>query len=100
MDYQEADHGVSITGVQDYLSDLELGAFTDIKNALINTTDVVAAIHNGWTGTSADIFEKNIIKAGNDMADKISELETMLRTEVEGIQSEILDMDANLVEEE
>lgn len=100
MDYESASHGVNPTGVERYLTDLNLGAFTHIKDALRNTTDVVTAVHNAWQGQSADNFEKNLINAGDKMCDTIDELQTGLRTEVEGIQSQILDMDANLVEEE
>lgn len=100
MDYESASHGVNPMGVQNYLNDLNMGAFAHIKDALRNTTDVAAAVHNGWVGTSADNFEHNIINAGEKMCETIDQIQEMLRTEVEGIQSAILDMDANLVEEE
>lgn len=100
MDFQNATHGVSFTGMETYKTDLQMNTFRRIIDAINNTADVEAAVQSGWMGSAADNFIHNINTGANKMADQIKDIETMLMTELDGIMSQIGDMDANLVERE
>lgn len=100
MDFQNASHGVSFTGMESYKTDLQMNTFRKIIDAINNTTDVESAVKAGWVGTAADNFISNIQTGANKMSDQIKDIESMLMTELDGIMSQIGDMDANLVERE
>ncbi len=100
MDFTNASHGVSFTGMQQYQQELQMNTFRRIRDAINNTSDVEAAVRAGWTGTSADNFIHNLQTGANKMSDQITEIENMLITELNGIMSQIGDMDENLVERE
>lgn len=100
MDFQNATHGVSFTGMQQYKQELQMNTFRKIRDAINNTADIEAAVKAGWVGTSADNFLHNIATGAQRMSEQISEIENMLITELDGIMSQIGDMDENLVERE
>ncbi len=100
MDFENASHGVSFTGMEAYKTELQMNTFRRIRDAINNTSDVEAAVKAGWTGTAADNFINNIQVGANRMSDQITEIENMLITELDGIMSQIGDMDENLVERE
>lgn len=100
MDFQNASHGISFTGMETYKTDLQMNTFRKIIDAINNTHDVETAVKSGWVGTAADNFISNVQTGANKMADQIKDIESMLMTELDGIMSQIGDMDANLVERE
>lgn len=100
MDFQNASHGVSFSGMETYKTDLQMNTFRKIIDAINNTADVESAVKSGWVGTAADNFISNVQTGANKMADQIKDIESMLMTELDGIMSQIGDMDANLVERE
>ncbi len=100
MDFQNASHGISFTGMETYKTDLQMNTFRRIIDAINNTHDVETAVRAGWVGTAADNFISNVQTGANKMADQIKDIESMLMTELDGIMSQIGDMDANLVERE
>ena len=100
MDFQSVDHGISITGMNQYIDDINSIVLNDVATALRNTDDVVAAVRNGWEGAAPEQFIANLNKAKEMMADQLKTLQQAFETELKGIQSQILEMDANLVEEE
>ena len=100
MDFQSADHGVSINGMTQYIEDINTIVLTQVATVLRNTQDVDAAVKKGWTGNSADQFMLNLNKASEQMVETLQQLQQTFETELKGIQSRILDMDANLVDEE
>ena len=100
MDFQSADHGVNIVGMADYIEDINTIVLTQVAAVLRNTSDVEAAVRQGWHGNAPEQFIANINKAKEQMIETLKQLQTTFETELEGIQSQILDMDANLVDEE
>lgn len=100
MDFENATHGVSFAGMEAYKTELQMNTFRKIRDAINNTADVEAAVKAGWTGTAADNFIHNVQVGANKMSDEISNIEEMLMKELEGIASQIGDMDENLVERE
>lgn len=100
MDFQSADHGVNITGMNAYIDDINSKILTDVAKQLRATGDVEAAVKAGWVGASADQFIANLNKAKEQMIDTLATLKETFETELKGIQSQIIDMDANLVDEE
>ena len=100
MDFSQADHGVDIMGMQNYIEDLNTIVLVDVATALRNTGDIRNAVNNGWHGNAPQVFIANIEKAKDRQIETFAELKKTFETELKGVQSEILDMDANLVEEE
>lgn len=100
MDFQNADYGISITGMNTYIDDLNTKILTDVARVLRDTKEVETAVKAGWTGNSADQFLINLNKGAEKMIDTLAELKQTFETELKGIQSQMLEMDQNLVEEE
>lgn len=100
MDFQSADHGVNIVGMNQYIEDLNTIVLTEVGPALRNTNEVVAAVRAGWHGDAPEQFITNLNKAAEKMVGELKNIQNGLETQLKGIQSEIIDMDANLVEEE
>ncbi len=100
MDFENATHGVSFSGMTQYKNDLKVEVFGKIKEAIRATEDVQEAVKAGWVGNAADNFICNINKGAEKMVAEISNIEDMLMTELDGIESQIGDMDENLVEKE
>lgn len=100
MDFSQADHGVSIMGMQQYIDDLNTVVLIDVAQALRNTDGIREAVRAGWHGNAPEQFLANIDKAKEKEIETLSELKKIFEAELKGIQSEILDMDANLVGEE
>lgn len=100
MDFQSADYAVSVTGMNAYIDDLNTKILTDVAKVLRNTSDVETAVKAGWVGNSADQFLLNLAKAAEKMCDTMQELKTTFETELKGIQSQMLELDETLVEEE
>ncbi len=100
MDFQGADYGVSVTGMRTYIDDLNTKILTDVARVIRDTNAVEQAVKEGWVGNSADQFILNLNKAKERIIDTLGELRNTFETELKGIQSQMLEMDANLVEEE
>ena len=100
MDFQSADYGISVTGMNTYIDDLNTRILNDVAKVLRNTKDVEAAVKAGWSGTSADQFLLNLAKAADRMCETLQDLKTTFETELKGIQSQMLELDETLVEEE
>ena len=100
MDFENASHGVSFTGMEQYKNELQMNTFNRIRDAINNTADVESAVKAGWVGTAADNFIANIQTGAQKMSEQITSIEKMLITELDGIMSQIGDMDENLVERE
>lgn len=100
MDFGSADHGVNIPGMNQYIEDLNTIVLTEVASTLRNTNDVVTAVRAGWHGDAPEQFIMNLNKAAEKMVDELKNIQQALEVELKGIQSEIIDMDANLVEEE
>ena len=100
MDFQSVDHGVDIKGMQQYLEDINTIVLTDVAQVLRNTTEVETTVRAGWEGAAPEQFLANLSKAGEQMVETMKQLQQAFEEELKGIQSRILDMDANLVEEE
>lgn len=98
MDFQSATHGVSVTGMQTFINDINVNVFDAVKAAIDDTTSVTDAVKTGWVGNAADNFNANILTGATKMRETVEKVRDMLLTELEGIQSQILDMDENLVE--
>lgn len=100
MDFGSASHGVDFTGMQKYKDDLQMNTFRKIRDAINNTADIESAVKAGWSGNSADNFIANIQTGANKMSEEVKNIEEMLIKELDGIMSQIGDMDENLVERE
>lgn len=100
MDFQSADHGVNVVGMTQYIEDINSIVLTDVASTLRNTQDVETAVRAGWHGNAPEQFITNLNKAKEQMVETLKQLQTTFETELNGIQSQILDMDANLVDEE
>lgn len=100
MDFSQADHGVNIVGMKQYIDDLNTIVLNEAAQALRNTSGVVEAVRAGWHGNAPEQFLANIDKAKDQEIETLAELRNVFEAELKGIQSEILDMDANLVGEE
>ena len=100
MDFQSADHGVSITGMNQYIDDINTVVLTEVAAALRDTAAVEDAARAGWHGNAPEQFIANLNKAKEQMVETLKQLQNTFETELNGIKSSILDMDANLVDEE
>lgn len=100
MDFQSADHGVNITGMQSYISDVNSIVLNNVASKIRATDEVASAVRAGWHGNAPEQFIANLDKAKEQMVQTLNELQHTFETELNGIQSAILDMDANLVDEE
>lgn len=100
MDFEQADHGVNITGMQTYIDDLNTVVLVDAAQALRDTNGIKEAVRAGWHGNAPEQFIANIDTAKEKMVETLKALRDAFEKELKGIQSEIIDMDANLVEEE
>ena len=100
MEFENASFGVSVAGVNQYLEALNAIVLKQVATTLRNTQDVEAAVRAGWHGAAPEQFITNLNKAKEEMVNTLKSLYDSLEVEVKGIRSKILDMDANLVEEE
>lgn len=100
MDFQSADYGVDITGVNSYIDDLNTAILTGVSNKIRNCKDIETAVKAGWAGNSADQFLLNMNKAANNMCETLKELQKTFETEIKGIKDQMMDFDDTLVEEE
>ena len=98
MDFDNASHGVSFNGMSKYKDELHMNVFKKIRDAINNTSEVSAAVKNGWTGTAADNFISNLQTGANRLSTEMDKCEEMVITELDGIMSQIGDMDEKLVE--
>ena len=100
MDFQSADHGVNIVGMNQYIEDLNTMVLTNVSSVIRNTTDVEEAVRAGWHGNAPEQFISNLNKAKEMLIETLKEIQAAFEVELNGIKSAILDMDANLVDEE
>lgn len=100
MDFQSADHGVDMMGMQQYIEDINSIVLNNVASVLRNTSDVESAVRNGWVGAAPEQFIANLNKAKEMMIEQLKQLQQAFEVELKGIQSQIMEMDANLVEEE
>ena len=100
MDFQSADFGVNIVGMNEYIQAINAIVLNEVATALRDTVEVETAVRKGWHGNAPEQFIKNLNKAKEEMVTTLNQLEDAFEVELKGIQSSILDMDANLVEEE
>lgn len=100
MDFQSASFGVDFMGMENYIQDLNTIVLSECARALDNTAEIEAAIRKGWQGEAPEIFIKNLRKAKNNMITTLSELQKAFDTELRGIKSAIIDMDANMISED
>lgn len=100
MDFNSADHGVNIVGMNQYIEDINTIVLTNISSVIRNTTDVETEVRAGWHGNAPEQFIANLNKAKEQMIETLKGLQETFETELNGIKSSILDMDANLVDEE
>lgn len=100
MDFQSADYGISVTGMNAYIDDLNTRILNDVAKVIRDTKGVEEAVKAGWVGTSADKFLMNLSKGADRMCETLQELKTVFETELKGIQSQMLELDESLVEEE
>lgn len=100
MDFQSADHGVNIVGMNQYIEDLNTMVLTNVSSVIRNTTEVEEAVRSGWHGNAPEQFIANLNKAKEMLIETLKELQAAFEVELNGIKSAILDMDANLVDEE
>lgn len=100
MDFSSSDYGVNIPGMTQYIEDINSIVLTKVAPTLRDTSKVKEAVDAGWVGQSADRFKSNLDKAAEDMVENLKKLEKAFETELKGIQSQMLDLDANLVDDE
>ncbi len=100
MDFSQADHGVSIDGMRKYVEALNIIVLKNVAQAIRDTEGIKSAVESGWVGASAEQFLRNLNKAKEEVIKSLKDLSTALETELEGIQSQIIDMDERLVVEE
>ncbi len=100
MDFKDASAGVSITGMNQYIDDLNTKVLVDVARVLRNTSEIQTAVSAGWVGTSADQFIANLDKAKEKMIEQLHNLKETFETQLKGMQSQILEMDQNLVDPE
>ena len=100
MDFQSASYGVSITGINNYVQDLNTAVLTKVAPMIRDCSTIEEAVKAGWVGQSADQFILNLNKAANQMCDTLKELEKTFESEIKGIKDQMMDFDDSLVEEE
>ena len=100
MDFQSADHGVSITGMNQYIDDINTVVLTEVAAALWDTAAVEDAVRAGWHGNAPEQFIANLNKAKEQMVETLKQLQNTFETELNGIKSSMLDIEANLDDEE
>lgn len=100
MNWKDSDFGVNFIGMADYIEDINAIVLTKVGFQLENTLGIENAVLSGWSGEAPEKFIKNIKKGAKNMAQELKELQKTFETQLKGIQSQIIDMDANLVEEE
>lgn len=100
MDFSSAEFGVNIIGMNEYIQDINSIVLNQVSTALRATEEIEAAVRNGWHGNAPEQFIANLNKAKEKMIETLRQLEKTFEVELKGIQSAVLDMDANLVEEE
>ena len=100
MDFQSASYGVSITGINNYVQDLNTAVLTKVAPMIRDCGEVEDAVKAGWVGQSADQFILNLNKAAEQMCDTLKELEKTFESEIKGIKDQMMDFDDTLVEEE
>ncbi len=100
MDFQSADHGVNIVEMNKYIEQLNTMVLTDVATVIRDTTEVEDTVRAGWHGNAPEQFIMNLNKAKEMLIETLSTLQQAFEVELNGIKSAILDMDANLVDEE
>ena len=100
MDFSSAEFGVNVVGMEEYIQDINSIVLNQVSTALRATEGIETAVRNGWHGNAPEQFIANLNKAKEKMIDTLRQLEKTFEVELKGIQSAVLDMDANLVEEE
>lgn len=100
MDFSSAEFGVNIIGMEEYIQDINSIVLNQVSTALRATEEIEAAVRGGWHGNAPEQFLSNLNKAKEKMIETLKQLEKTFEVELKGIQSAVLDMDANLVEEE
>lgn len=92
-------HGVSVSGVYDYLDDINRIAIRDTQEGLRNTKDVKAALQAGWQGAAEANFEKNLDSAVDTVANALEILKTNLDTLFAELTENMAEQDNLLVPE-
>ena len=98
MDFENASHGLSLAGVQNFINDLNVQVFDAVRSAIDDNQDVIDAVNQGWVGNAADNFIRNILTGAQQARNDVDMCRETLMTQIESIQSEILDMDETMVE--
>lgn len=98
MDFTNASHGGSATGMESYKNDLRTEIFDQLRTAIDNKEGVNSAVKSGWVGTAADNFIANIGTGSETLKESLQTVEDSLMNMLDGEIAQIYDMDENLVE--
>ena len=98
MDFENTEIGFSVTGLKNYIDQLNMEVFADIKRAIENTTGLESAVERTWRGQSADNFLDNLFKGKDEVLTNIENVREIINVRLDSLQQQMLDMDANLVD--
>lgn len=91
--------GADANGVVDYLDQIHSVVIKDVGELLDSTNDLVAAIQDGWVGTSRDRFVNQFLKTKDDIKEDLISEYTDLTQRIYEITAGYFKQDQNLIDE-
>lgn len=99
MDFGSTSYGISKSGLNNFVTELNTVVLTQVTPTILNTGDVKNALRAGWHGVSEDNFEARLDESARNLSDSLKQLQQVFQQEMDNIEASIADMDAGLFQD-
>lgn len=99
MDFGSTSYGLSKSGLNNFVTELNSVVLTQVTPTILNTNEVKQALRNGWHGASEDNFEVRLDEGARNLSDTLTKLQELFQQEMDNIEQSIADMDASLFQD-
>lgn len=99
MDFGSTSYGLSKSGLNNFVTELNAVVLTQVTPTILNTNEVKQALRNGWHGVSEDNFEVRLDEGARQASESLQKLQEVFQQEMDNIEASIADMDANMFQD-
>lgn len=98
-DFQDITHGMSASGIQAYLDEINIQVINKAISRLENTAEIKTALRQSWSGESCEAFIRNMDGAIKAVIAQIKAADVDMRNRMGQIQDSFITEDKKLVED-
>lgn len=96
MDFGSASYGVNKIGVENYVTELNDVILTQVTPTITNISAIDKAVHEGWSGKSAEDFITSLEKGAGELSQTLGELQKVFENQMNNIMESLADFDNSL----